>query len=401
MPDARATRPIIVARAIRGVADGFVSALLAQYLGHLGFSGVQIGAIVTGTLLGSAALTLYTGLRWGHLDSRRILLGACVLMSATGLGFATVTRFWPLFAVAVIGTLNPSAGDVSLFLPVEQAAIADRTVSSERPHRFAVYNLAGGFGAAFGALLSPLPSWTADRFDWDRAATERAAFAVYVVAALAAALAYRGLSPRAEVAEHSEHAASTTRRRGLRTSRAIVFRLAALFSLDAAGGGLALHAILVLYLTQRFDLDAATIALTLSAASLLSSLSQLVSARLASRIGLVRTMVFTHLPANVFLVISGLAPTAGVAIAFLLLRASMSAMDIPARQALVMRLVPPEERAAAASVTNVPRSLAAAATPALAGWMLDHSDFGWPLIAAGIAKIAYDLLLLAQPLDRD
>lgn len=398
MPDARATRPIIVARAIRGIADGFVSALLAQYLGHLGFSGVEIGAIVTGTLLGSAALTLYTGLRWGHLDSRRVLLGACVLMSATGLGFATVTRFWPLLAVSVIGTLNPSAGDVSLFLPVEQAAIADRADPRDRPHRFAIYNLAGGFGAAFGALLSPLPSWAADRFDWDRAATERTAFAVYVAAALAAAFAYRRLAPDAETSGPTD---GTNPRRGLQTSRAIVIRLAALFSLDSAGGGLAIHAILVLYLTQRFDLHAGMIAVTLSAASLLSSLSQLVSARLASRIGLVRTMVFTHLPANVFLVIAGLAPNAGLAITFLLLRASMSAMDIPARQALVMRLVPPEERAAAASVTNVPRSLATAATPALAGLMLDHSDFGWPLIAAGIAKIAYDLLLLAQPLDRD
>lgn len=399
----RATRPIIVARTIRGIADGFVSALLAQYLSHLGFSDLQIGAIVTGTLLGSAALTLYTGLWWGHLDARRVLLGACVLMSATGLGFATLTRFWPLLAVAVIGTLNPSAGDVSLFLPIEQAVIADRAAPAERPHRFAIYNLAGGLGAALGALLSPLPSWAAGRFDWDRAATERGAFALYIAAALAAALAYRGLLP-GEAPPGDAQVESPTgppSRRGLRTSRAIVVRLAALFSLDAAGGGFALHAIVVLYLTQRFGLDAVAIGATLSAASLLSSFSQLVSSRLASRIGLVRTMVFTHLPANVFLVLAGIAPTAGSAITFLLLRASMSAMDIPARQALVMRLVPPEERAAAASVTNVPRSLATAATPALAGWMLQHSDFGWPLIAAGVAKITYDLLLLAQPLDRD
>jgi MFS family permease len=386
------TRPIIVARAIRGVADGFVSALLAQYLDHLGFSGVQIGAIVTGTLLGSAALTLITGLRWGHLDPRRLLLGSCILMAATGFGFATISRFWPLLVVAVIGTLNPSAGDVSLFLPVEQAAIADRTDEASRPRRFALYNLAGGFGAAAGALASSLPSTLAEHNGWDVTAAERTSFVVYLVAALAAAVAYRGMA----AARH----AAPPQRVPLRESRPIVLRLAALFSLDSAGGGLAIHAILVLYLARRFDLDAAAIGLTLSATSLLASFSQLASARVAERIGLVRTMVFTHLPANVFLVLAGIAPNAGLAVTFLLLRSSLSSMDIPARQALVMRLVTPLERAAAASVTNVPRSLATAATPALAGWMLDRSSFGWPLIAAGIAKITYDLLLLTQPLDR-
>lgn len=389
----RRTGPLTTARAVRGVADGFVSALLAQYLAHLGFDGLQIGLIVTGTLLGSAALTLGLGLRLGHRDPRTLLLWSCALMAATGIGFVTMTEFWPLLAVAVIGTMNPSAGDVSVFLPIEQAAIADRTDEHERPRRFAVYNLAGGFGAAIGALASPLPSRLARSRGWDVAATERAAFAILVVAAALAALAYTRLAR----AEHRPPRPAAP----LRRSRAIVLRLAALFSLDSAGGGLAIHAILVLYLQRRFDLDAAAIGATLSATALLASFSQLLSARLAARIGLVRTMVFTHLPANVLLVLAGVAPSAPVAIACLLGRASMSSMDIPARQALVMRLVPPEERAAAAAVTNIPRSLAAATTPALAGLLLDRSTFGWPLILAGASKIAYDLLLLRQPLDRD
>jgi MFS family permease len=391
MTDA-STRPIVVARAIRGVADGFVSALLAQYLGHLGFSGVQIGAIVTGTLLGSAALTLATGWWWGHHDPRRVLLLACALMAGTGIGFATVTSFWPLLVIAVVGTLNPSAGDVSVFLPVEQAALADRTAELRRPHRFAVYNLVGGFGAALGALASPIPSWLARRFGWDVATTERLTFVVTTIAAIGAAVAYRRL-------DRAPHRPPT--RSPLRESRSIVLRLAALFSIDSAGGGFAIHAIVVLYLAQRFDLDAGRIGATLAAVSVVSSLSQVVSARVAARIGLVRTMVFTHLPANGFLVLAGIVPSAGLAVTCLLLRAATSSMDIPARQALVMRLVPAHERAAAASVTNVPRSLAAASTPALAGWMLDRSSFGWPLVVAGGMKIAYDLLLLAQPLDRD
>jgi len=375
------------------MADGFVSVLLAQYLTDLGFSGLQVGAIVTGTLLGSAALTLYTGLRWSHHDPRRILLGACVLMAATGLGFSTVTAFWPLFVVATVGTLNPSAGDVSVFLPIEQAAIAERTDERWRPKRFAFYNLAGGLGGAAGALMSPIPGWLARRNGWDEATTERRAFTVYIVAALVAALIYRVLP----AALHRV----PSRRQPLKESRTIVLRLAALFSLDAAGGGFVLHAILVLYLHQRFGLDAPTLGFTLAASTLLASFSQLAAAPLAARIGLVRTMVFTHLPANVFLVLAGLAPTAPLAITLLLLRASLSSMDVPARQALVMRLVPPDERAAAASITNVPRSLAAATTPALAGLLVDNSSIGWPLIMGGAMKITYDLLLLAQPLDRD
>ncbi len=386
-----ATRPIVVARAIRGVADGFVSVLLAQYLSHLGFSGVEIGAIVTGTLLGSAALTLLTGLRWGHHDPRRVLLGACVLMAGTGLGFATISRFWPLLVVAVVGTLNPSAGDVSVFLPIEQAALADRTDERARPRLFAIYNLAGGFGAALGALASPLPQWLARRYDWDVASTERLAFTIYLVAAVVAAAAYL----RLPAAPHRESAPTP-----LRESRGIVLRLAALFSIDSAGGGLAINAILVLYLDRRFGLSAGAMGATLAAASILASFSQLAAARLAARIGLVRTMVFTHLPANGFLLLAGIVPNASLAILFLLLRASLSSMDVPARQALVMRVVTPPERAAAASVTNVPRSLAAATTPALGGWLLDHSSFGWPLIIAGASKALYDLLLLSQPLDR-
>ncbi len=393
MATAHTTRPIVVARSIRGFADGFVSVLLAQYLAHLGFTGAQIGAIVTGTLLGSAALTLFTGLRWGHLDPRRVLLGACVLMAATGFGFATVTRFWPLLVVAVIGTLNPSAGDVSVFLPVEQAAIADRTGEPDRPRRFAWFNLAGGFGAALGALASPIPSWLARRNDWNVTAVERHAFVIYVIAALAAAITYRTMQP----ARHARPAL----RAPLQASRGIVVRLSLLFSLDSAGGGFAIHAIIVLYLHQRFDLDARAIGMTLFVTSLLASGSQLLAPRVATRIGLVRTMVFTHLPANVFLVLAGIVPTAPLAIGCLMVRASVSSMDIPVRQALVMRVVTEPERAAAASVTNVPRSLAAATTPALAGWMLDHSTFGWPLVIAGMMKISYDFLLLAQPLDRD
>ncbi|HVH20651.1 MAG TPA: MFS transporter, partial [Myxococcota bacterium] len=190
-------------------------------------------------------------------------------------------------------------------------------------------------------------------------------------------------------------ATSARDRRPLARSRGVVLRLAALFSLDSFGGGFAINAILVLWLLQRHALSLEAASVAMSAAALLSALSQLASAPLARRIGLIRTMVFTHLPANAFLIGAAFAPSAGAAVACLLARAALSQMDVPARQAYVMSVVRPEERAAAASVTNVPRSLAAAVSPSLAGAMLGASSFGWPLVAGGALKIVYDLLLLA------
>ena len=389
---AHATRPLVVARAMRALADGFAAVLLARYLKHLGFSGFETGVVVTATLLGSAALTLVAGFRLTRFGPRSVLLWSCVLMAATGVGFGTVTQFAPLVLVGFIGTLNPTSGDVSIFLPTEQAVLADLTETPERPRRFAIYNLGASFAAAIGALASALPERIADAGGWDLVTTERLSFLVYVLVAVASASVYT----RMQFVHHD-----TGARRGLHTSRAIVIKLSMLFALDSAGGGFAVVSLLVLYLDLRFHLDPAAMGATFAAAGVLTAFSQLVSARLAARIGLVRTMVFTHLPANLFLILAGIVPNAGLAVTFLLARAALSQMDVPARQALVMRLVEPDERAAAASVTNVPRSLASALTPVLAGILLDHSTFGWPLVLGGLAKATYDLLLLMQPLDRE
>jgi len=375
---------LLATRALRGLADGAVSVFLPSYLTVIGFSPLRVGAIVFGTLLGSAALTLWVGLATDRLGRRRVLLAACALMLLTGIGFANLTSFWPLFAVAAVGTLNPSAGDVSLFLPTEQSALAELTPDAGRTGRFAVYNLAGGMAGALGALSSPLPRWLAEWRGGDALHYERLAFLVYVVAAFAAAMCYRRLRvmPRA-----------STGRAPLHRSRRVVIRLSALFSLDAAGGGFVVQSLLVLYLGERFHLNRGTVAATLAVTSFFAAWSQLISARLAARIGMVRTMVFTHLPANALLIAAGIVPNAPAAIACLVLRSILSSMDVPARQALVMAVVDPDERAAAASVTNVPRSLAAAMTPALAGVLLEHSSIGWPLIIGGAMKAIYDLAL--------
>lgn len=388
MAAARDARILVAARALRGFADGAVSVLLASYLGALGFSPFQIGAVVTGTLVGSAALTLAVGLLGYRLHARRVLFCACALMFATGLGFAALRGFWPILLVAVAGTLNPSAGDVSVFLPTEQAALASAVAGPARTGSFAAYNVSGTLAGALGALAAGFAGALAGH-GVPALSLQRLAFVGYAAVALLVAALYRGLSA-------PDASAAPPPKGPLRRSRAIVIRLSLLFSLDSFGGGFVVQSLLVLWLYRRFGLSVAQAGTIFFVAGLLAGFSQFASGKLAARIGLVETMVATHLPANVLLVVAGLVPSAELAIGLLLLRMGLSSMDVPARQSYVMSVVPPEERAAASSVTNVPRSLASALSPLLAGALLSHSSFGWPLVCGGALKAAYDLLLWRQ-----
>ena len=250
--------------------------------------------------------------------------------------------------------------------------------------------------SAFGALAAGAPGLVAGSLGWEPLDGYRAAFGIYVVAACVLLACYRPLARAGGSPAAAAGPGPAARARPLATSRRVVLRLAALFSLDSFGGGFAVQSLLALWLFQRFDVSLEAAGAIFFAANALSALSQLASPWLAARIGLVRTMVFTHLPANAFLVLAAFMPDAPSAVVCLLLRMAFSQMDVPARQSLVMALVPPAERAAAASVTNVPRSLATALAPLLAGILLDHAWLGWPLLLAGLLKLTYDLLLLAM-----
>ena len=385
-PDARL---LIVARGLRGFADGVVSVVLASYLSDLGYSPGEIGVLITGTLLGSAALTLAVGL-WGrNLGAKRVLLAASFLMLITGAGFLGVTAFWPLLVIAVAGTLNPSGGDVSVFVPTEQALLPGMVPPAGRTGLFARYNLSGTFCAALGALASGAPVALAKHQGWDVLDAERLGFVVYIFVAVVVGLIYSRLS--------IPHQATAPPRGGaLATSRGFVLKLSAVFSIDSFGGGFVVQSLVALWLYQRFDMSVEVAGTIFFAAGLLSATSQLAASWVSSRIGLIETMVYTHLPANLLLIIAAFMPTAPLAVVFLLLRTSLSQMDVPARQSYVMAMVPPEERAAAASVTNVPRSLASALAPALGGYLLSLTTFGWPLVLGGAIKAAYDLLLLSM-----
>ncbi len=387
-------RRLVMARALRGLADGFVSVMLASYLHGRGFSAFQISAIVTGTLLGSAVLTLVIGLAGYRLSRRRLLFASAGLMLATGAGFTIATNFWVLLAVAVVGTMNPSAGDVSIFLPIEQSLLSEGAAPHDRTALFAHYNLGGIFAAALGALGVGIPVAVARLAGWPLVEVQRASFLLYAVIAAGLVLVYARMDSEALAMDGTRTAPPPSA--PLRQSRGVVLRLAALFSLDAFGGGFVVQTLITLWLFERFDLSVEAAGAIFFVAGLLSALSQLGSPWLARRIGLINTMVWTHIPANIFLILAALMPTAPLAVLCLMVRMFFSAMDVPARQSYTMAVVPPEERAAAASVTNLPRSLASAFAPLLAGWLITMGASGGPLIAGGAIKIVYDLLLLWQ-----
>jgi MFS family permease len=386
---ARSTvRRVLVAKGVRAFADGFVALLLPVYLLALGFSALQIGIIATATLVGSGAATLAVGFFASRFAHRALLLGATALMAATGLAFASLASFWPLVVVAFVGTLNPSSGDVSVFLPLEHAVLSHAVADERRTSAFARYSVVGTLCAAAGSLAAALPAWLAAHAAVNVGTAIQWMFVAYAGIAGLAALAYRGLPRRGEAVAHPAKAP-------LVRSKRAVYRLAALFSIDAFGGGLVVQSMIALWLFQRFDLSLATAGTLFFWLGLVTSVSYLAAANIARRIGLVNTMVFTHLPANLCLVAIPFAGDAGTAIALLAVRAALSQMDVPTRTSYVMAIVDPAERPAAASVTTVPRSLAAAVGPSLAGYLLTLSPFGWPLLAAGATKIAYDLALLA------
>jgi len=384
LPDARV---LLAARALRAFGDGFVSLLLPYYLTLLGYSALQIGLLVTATLLGSGILTLATGFIAHRHSTRHLLLGASLLMVATGLGASVLTDFWPLMVVAVVGTLNPAASDVTLFSPLEQTLLTRAAPAQSRTALFARYSLIGALVAALGAQAAGLPDLYAAHGGTSLLAAIQGMFVVYALLGAFAFVLYLRLSPALE-SEHHEQPVP------LGKSKRIVYTLAALFSIDAFAGGFAVQSLLALWLFQRFDLSVAAAGSIFFWAGLLTAFSHLAAARVAARFGLINTMVFTHLPANVFLILVPFMPTLELALLFLFLRSALSSMDVPARTSYVMAVVSPGERPAAASVTAVPRSLASALSPSLAGALLTISAFGWPLVICGALKIVYDLTLL-------
>ncbi len=390
MPPISPPTRIYLARILRDFADGFVALLLPVYLAARGFDALQIGLTATLALLGSALTTLAIGMVGARFGQRALLLFASALMTATGVAFASSDVVGLVLLIAFFGTINPSAGTVSILVPLEHAVLARTVADSGRTRAFAIYSLVGALAAAVGALLVGSPALL-QRAGLSELGALQAMFVLYALLGVAAGLIYAGLPRDAPVADAAGVMPTVA---ALGPSRGIVLKLAALFSVDAFAGGFVVQSLLALWLFDTHGLSLSTAGTFFFVAGLLAAVSQPASAWLGARIGLVNTMVWTHIPANLALIGAALAPNVQVALGLLLVRSLLSQMDVPARSSYVMAVVTPAERTAAASFTSVPRSLAAALSPALAGALYAAGYAALPLILAGVLKIAYDLALL-------
>jgi len=378
---------VFIARALRAFGDGFVSILLPVYLLGLGFSPIEVGFLTTATLLGSATITLAVGFMAHRARLRSLLLLASALMIFTGLGFAWFQSFWPLLIVAFVGTLNPSSGDVSMFLPLEHTALAHSVADQDRTSLFARYSLIGALLGAFGTLCAGAPDLLGAKFGLPSLKVMQMMFLVYGLFGLLTIFTYWNIQ-QSQTADDSRVPAP------LGPSRKIVYWLAALFSVDAFGGGFIVQSMLALWLFQRFDLSLSEAATIFFWSNILTAISYFVAVKLSRRFGLINTMVFTHLPSSACLIIMPFVTQLWLVLTLLFVRSLLSQMDVPTRTSYVMAVVTPPERPAAASITAVPRSLASAISPSLAGLLLSLTAFGWPLLFGGVLKIGYDLALL-------
>jgi MFS family permease len=378
---------VLGARGIRAFGDGYVALLVPIYLYDLGFSAFAIGTIVASTLIGTALLTLWVGMVANRYSRRRLLIAAALLMAATGLGFAALSDFWPLLIIAFVGTMNPTSGDASVFQPLEHTALTQTIEPTRRTALFARYSVIGSVAGALGVLAAALPDAGAHWFPNGRVDVTRLMFLFYGVIGVVSILLYR---PLTQAIEHDDIAPTAP----LGPSKKIVYGLAGLFGMDSFGTGFLVQSLLGLWLYQRFQVSVTTTASILFWSGLCSAVSYLIAVPIADRIGLINTMVFTHLPSNVFLVLIPFSPNLTIAIALLLARSALSQMDVPTRASYVMAVVRPEERPAAASLTVIPKNFAWAAGSMISGYLLTLSSFGWPLVIGGLMKATYDILLL-------
>jgi MFS family permease len=390
-------RLILLMRGLRSFSYGLLSVILAVALIGDGFSPAAIGVLITVSLLGDLVGTYIIGLKADIWKRRRTLAFLALLMAGTGVTFAFARSYPVLLVAAFFGTLGTSASETAPFLPIDQSIIAQITSSEQRTSLFARYNLIAALGVAVGSFVAGLPAVLV-HLGLPLTSGIQLLFGVYSALALVVAALSLCLSEYVEAPLHASTQQQSIVQRllpPLGRSRGVVLRLTALFSVDALAGGLIVQSLMVLFFHLRFGVSLTALSTLFFGANLLSALSFLVAVPLARRFGLLNTIVFTHLPSNVLLVLVAFAPTFPLAAILLLIRQSLSQMDVPTRQAYTMALVAPEERTAAASITSLARSMGSATSPVLSGLLLQGSllILGLPFIIAGTLKASYDISL--------
>lgn len=384
---------LFTSRVTRLFAYGFLSVVLVLYLAAAGLSETEIGVLLTLTLAGDAIISLCITTSADRIGRRRMLTLGALLMLGAGVVFLLTKNLALLIIAAIIGVISPSGLEVGPFLSIEQAVLSQLVPNERRTQLFAWYNLVGSFATALGALGGGLLAQTLQTSGFTAFNSYRAVLLGYAVAGGILALLFLSLSPAVE-AMNAPEAAPAKRVLGLHRSRGVVAKLSSLFALDAFAGGLIVQSIMAYWFHVRFGVDVGTLGGIFFGANLLAGVSALFAARIAARIGLINTMVFTHIPSNLLLCLVPLMPNAQLAVSVLLTRFAISQMDVPTRQSYTMAVVEPDERSAASGVTTIARSVGASLSPTLSGIFL-ASPFllNVPFFLAGGLKIIYDLLL--------
>jgi MFS family permease len=387
----RDARLLFLARAVRMFGYGALGVILVLYLAAAGLGAGEIGVLLSLTLVGDTVISLYLTTHADRIGRRRTLVIGALLMAVAGVVFASSTVFVVLLVTATLGVLSPSGSEVGPFLPIEQSSLTEVTPGDRRTSIYAWYNLTGSIATATGALVSGVAVSALVGAGWSELDAYRAVLVGYSIAGLAIVPIARAISTAVEVPPVD---ASIARRFGLHRSRGVVGRLAALFALDAFGGGLIVQSLLAFWFHQKFGVNEAVLGGIFFAANLLAAVSALAAARIAARIGLINTMVFTHLPSNILLMLVPLMPTVELAIAVLLVRFSISQMDVPTRQSYTMAVVDPDERSAAAGITGIARTTGASLSPLIAAPLFGVAALASvPFFLAGGLKIVYDIAL--------
>lgn len=385
---------LFTARIIRLFCYGFLSVVLALYLAEAGFTEEQIGLLFTFTLVGDALISLWLTTSADRFGRKRTLVLGALLMTSAGIAFILTRNVVLLLVAAIVGVISPSGNEIGPFLSVEQAGLSQLIPNKRRTQVFAWYNLVGSFATATGALSGGWLAQVLQNNDWTALEAYRQVLIGYGVGGVLLVLLFLNLSKQVE----AETTADTTKRiLGLHRSRHVVFKLSSLFALDAFAGGLLVQSLTAYWFHVRFGVESGVLGSIFFGANILAGISALLAVRLADRFGLINTMVFTHIPSNILLILVPLMPTLPLAIGILLLRFSISQMDVPTRQSYTMAVVAPDERSAASGVTAIARSVGASISPALTGLLFGIPLlFNAPFFLSGGLKIIYDLLLYRE-----
>ena len=386
---------LLWARTVRTFSYGFLSVILAIYLKLIGFNEILIGVVLTVTLVNSVIFNLLSSAYADRIGRKKILTLYAILMVISAVIFFFTNNYVALIIAALIGTINVTGSEVGAFLSLEQA-ILPQTVNNikKRNSIFALYNMVGTFAMSGGVLVSGLPSFLEQHYGLDQISAIKTLFVFYAILALVVMAIYLALSKGVEI--QPKNGQSIPQNKISPQTRGIITKLSSLFAVDSFGGGFVIQSIVAFWFYSRFGADLTTLSYIFSAAGVLTAVSFLLATKIASKIGLVNTMVFTHIPSNILLILLAFAPNFSVGILLYLARMSLSQMDVPTRQSYIVAIVNENERVAAAGITNTSRNVAQAVSPSLAGVVIQILSLSAPFVVGGILKIAYDIGIFAS-----